>query len=366
MQIRELVEYLELWAPLAYQESYDNSGLLVGDINAEIKGVLVSLDCIEVVIDEAIEKNCNIVVAHHPIIFQGLKKVTGENYIERTIIKAIKNDIAIYAIHTNLDNIHGGVNFKIAEKLNLRQARILQPKTKALMKLTVFIPKDNSGQLLDALYAAGAGNIGNYNNCSFRTTVGKGTFKGNEDSNPSTGKKGIYEEVDESRIEVIFPSHIKNDVLHAMNKAHVYEEVSYFLQELENAHQNLGSGVIGSLENPMKPNDFLHFLKNEMGLSVIKHTDLKVDSIRTVAVCGGSGGFLLKDAIRNKADIFVTSDYKYHEFFDAEGKIIIADIGHYESEQFTKELIRDEILKKMTTFATYLSTAKTNPVNYFY
>jgi dinuclear metal center YbgI/SA1388 family protein len=365
MQIRELVSYLEKWAPLAYQESYDNSGLLVGDVNTQIEGVLVSLDCIESVIDEAIEKKCNVVVAHHPIIFQGLKKITGKSYIERTIIKAIKNDIAIYAIHTNLDNIKGGVNFKIAEKLGLLDTRILLPKKEKIMKLTVFIPKDNSGQLLDSLYKAGAGAIGNYSNCSFRA-IGKGTFKGNESSNPTKGEKGFYEEVDESRIEVIFPSFIKNAVLDAMVKGHVYEEVSYFLHVLENENQNVGSGVIGTLEKPLNAKEFLTSLKEEMAVKVIKHTNLCKTEIRTVAVCGGSGGFLLNDAIRNKADIFITSDYKYHEFFDAEGKIIIADIGHYESEQFTKELIRDEILKKMTTFATYLSTAETNPVNYFY
>ena len=365
MQLKELVNYLEKWAPLAYQEPYDNSGLLVGDANSEIKGVLVSLDCIESVIDEALDKKCNVVVAHHPIIFSGLKKITGKTYIERTIIKAIKNDIAIYAIHTNLDNIKGGVNFKIAQKLALKGPRILLPKEGNVMKLTVFIPKDNSGQLLDALYKAGAGAIGNYSNCSFRT-IGKGTFKGNESSNPTKGEKGNYEEVDESRVEVIFPSFIKNEVLDAMKKGHVYEEVSYFLHVLENENQNVGSGVIGALEKPMNSKDFLAFLKDKMGVKVIKYTNLCKPEIRTIAVCGGSGGFLLNAAIRNKADIFITSDYKYHEFFDADSKIIIADIGHYESEQYTKELIRDEILKKMTTFATYLSTAETNPINYFY
>jgi dinuclear metal center YbgI/SA1388 family protein len=365
MQIRELIKYLENWAPPAYQESYDNSGLLVGDENEEIKGVLVSLDCIEAVVEEAIEKKCNVIVAHHPIIFQGLKRITGKNYIERTILKAIKNDIAIYACHTNLDNITGGVNFKIAEKLGLKNPEILRPKEHLLMKLTVFIPKDNTGQLLDALYAAGAGHIGNYSNCSFRT-IGKGTFKGDDNSNPVIGKRNIYEEIDESRIEVIFPSNIKHDVLRAMKKGHMYEEVSYFLHVLANNHQHIGSGVIGHLDQEMDSKKFLSYLKENMAVNVIKHTNLIKPTIQKVALCGGSGGFLLPDAIRAKADIFITSDYKYHEYFDADDKIIIADIGHYESEQFTKELIRDEILKKMTTFATYLSEVQTNPINYFY
>lgn len=365
MQIKKLLTYLEEIAPLSYQESYDNSGLIVGDKNQEITNVLVSLDSTEDVIDEAKEKNCNLVIAHHPIIFKGLKKLTGKNYIERTIIKAIKNDIAIYACHTNLDNITGGVSFKMAEKLRLKNVKILAPKKELLMKLTVFVPKENTGQLLDALYAAGAGEIGNYSNCSFRT-VGKGTFKPNEIANPEIGKRGKYTELDESRIEVIFPKQLQSSVLKAMKDGHVYEEVSYFLQELANEHQLVGSGAIGELEKAMPTLEFMAYLKDSMSLSLIKHTDITKKEIQTVALCGGAGGFLLNNAIASQADIFITSDYKYHEYFDADKKIVIADIGHYESEQFTKELIRDEILKKFTNFATYLSEVKTNPINYFY
>lgn len=365
MLIKELVSYLEQLAPLAYQESYDNSGLIVGDSNAEITNVLISLDCIESVVDEAIQKNCNLILAHHPIVFKGLKKIVGKSYVERTVIKAIKNDIALYAIHTNLDNIAGGVNFKISEKLGLQNIQILSPKSDSLMKLTIFVPVENSGVLLDALYAAGAGDIGNYSNCSFRT-VGKGTFKANEDAKPHIGKRGVYEEVDESRIEVVFPSYRKNQILRAMKEGHVYEEIAYYLQELVNTNQEVGSGAIGTLTDKLPALEFLQLIQKQMNLQVIKYTDLVHREIKTVAVCGGSGSFLLNEAIRAKADIFITSDFKYHEYFDAEGKIIIADIGHYESEQFTKELIRDALLKKITTFATYLSEAKTNPVNYFY
>jgi dinuclear metal center YbgI/SA1388 family protein len=365
MKIEELTNYLEELAPLHYQESYDNSGLIVGNEKVEITNVLISLDCIENVIDEAIEKKCNLIIAHHPIIFKGLKKITGKNYIERTIIKAIKHDIAIYAIHTNLDNVTGGVNFKIAERLGLEKVQILSPKGQQLMKLTVFTPTQKTGQMLDALYAGGAGEIGNYANCSFRT-VGKGTFKPNELATPKTGQRGRYEEVEESRIEVIFPSYLKSVVLTAMKNGHVYEEVSYHLHELVNTNQTVGSGALGFLNKPMPTTDFLALLKQNMQVSVIKHTALIKDEIKTVAVCGGSGGFLLNKAMSVGADIFITSDYKYHEYFDADSKIIIADIGHYESEQFTKELIRDVILKKMTNFATYLSEAKTNPVDYYY
>lgn len=365
MKIKELLFYIESLAPLSLQESYDNAGLLVGNPEDEITNVLVTLDTTEAVIDEAILKGCNVIVAHHPIIFKGLKKITGRNYIEKTIIKAIKNDIAIYVSHTNLDNVKGGVNFKIAEKLQLKNPQILQPKIETLLKLVVFVPTERTGNLLDALYAAGAGKIGNYSNCSFRTE-GTGSFKPNAAANPFLGKAGQQEEVTENRVEVLVPFYLKNKILAAMRNAHPYEEIAYFLSPLENENQDIGSGVIGYLEKPMPSLDFFAFLKNAMQLKVIRHTAITSDFISKIALCGGSGGFLLDNAIAQKADIFITADYKYHEFFDANNKLIIADIGHYESEQFTKELLQDIICQKFTNFATYLSVVETNPVNYFY
>lgn len=363
MQILELVNFLEKWAPASLQENYDNSGLIVGDAKVEISNVLVSLDCTEEVIEEAITRNCNVVVAHHPIIFKGLKSITGKNYIERTILKAIKNDIAIFAFHTNLDNIYSGVNQKIAQKIGLINTQILCPKEQMIEKLTVFVPLANTGKLLDSLYAAGAGEIGNYANCSFRSE-GMGTFKANEKATPTIGSRGIYEEVAEHRIEVIYPFYKRADILKAMRAGHVYEEISYFIEKLENAHQEIGSGMVGELETPMLTMDFLKHMKEAMDAEVVKYTNPHKETIKRVALCGGSGSFLLSNAIRAGADIFITADFKYHEFFDANGKIIIADIGHYESEQFTKDLIRDEISKKFTTFATYLSAVVSNPVNY--
>lgn len=364
MKIKDLIQYFEKLAPTAYQESYDNAGLIVGNPNDEIRGVIVSLDSTEEVIDEAIQKNCNVVVAHHPIVFKGLKKFTGKNYVERTIIKAIKNDIAIYAIHTNLDNVVGGVNFKIAERLELQNVRILSPKNDVLMKLVVFVPTEHTNQLLEALYEAGAGEIGNYSNCSFRVN-GIGTFKPNEKSNPFIGKTGVLEEVEENRIEVIFPSFLQNSIINAMKVAHPYEEVAYYLSVLNNQNQEVGSGAIGELKNPIDALNFLSYVKEKMSVSVIKYTKLLSNPIKKVAVCGGAGGFLLNDAIAQNADIFITSDYKYHEFFDADGRIIIADIGHYESEQYTKDLLRDYICKKFTNFAVHLSETITNPIKYF-
>lgn len=364
-QLRELTAYLEALAPAAYQESYDNSGLLVGDPTAEVTGVLVSLDATEAVVDEALTKGCNVVVSHHPIVFKGLKRFTGRNYVERTVIKAIKNDVALYAIHTNLDNVVGGVNFMIAEKLGLQNVRILAPKSQVLTKLVVFVPADSTPDVLNALYEAGAGQIGNYDRCSFRTE-GIGTFRPLDGANPTIGTVGDEEHVTEHRVEVIFPSHLEHAMVSAMKRAHPYEEVAYDLYALNNQNQTVGSGAVGDLPAPMYGREWLHYLKHQMGLSVIRHTALLDKPIRRVAVCGGSGGFLLNDAVRAGADVFVTADYKYHEFFDADGRITICDIGHYESEVFTKDLLQQHLEKKFTTFAVILAETVTNPVEYFF
>jgi len=364
MKIKEVTHYLEQWAPLAYQESYDNAGLLVGDADANVTGVLVTLDATEAVVDEAVAKGCNLVVAHHPIVFKGLKKLNGRNYVERTVIKAIKNDVALYAAHTNLDSVVGGVNYKIAEKLRLQNVRILAPKGDILTKLAVFVPVDHTQTLLDALYSAGAGQIGAYKHCSFRVG-GTGTFKPLEGANPAIGQVGTDEEVSEHRVEVVFPAHLESRMVAAMRQAHPYEVPAYDLYPLRNTNQEVGSGAVGELETPMSAPDFLAYLKEAMQLNVIRYTALLDKPIRRVAVCGGAGGFLLNDAVRAGADVFVTADYKYHEFFDADGRIVVADIGHYESEVFTKELIQQHLLKKITTFAVILSETITNPVNYY-
>lgn len=365
MTIKELTDYLEKIAPLNYQEDYDNCGLIVGDANAEITNVLVSLDVTLEVIEEAIAKKCNMIIAHHPLIFRGLKKLNGKNYIEKSVIKAIKNDIAIYAIHTNLDNITNGVNFKIAEKLNLQNVSILKPKSDTLMKLTVFCPLENTPKLQNALYAAGAGEIGNYSSCSFKS-AGIGSFKPNSAAVPVIGQNNKYEEVEENRLEVVFPSFLKGKILEAMRKNHMYEEVAYYLHKIENHNQDVGSGAVGSLPEAMNPNEFLAYLKEAMNLKVIRFTETKAEKIKKVAVCGGVGSFLLSDAKYAGADAFVTADYKYHEFFDAENQIMIADIGHFESEVYTKDLIVEIISKKFTNFASYLSEIDTNPIKYYH
>jgi dinuclear metal center YbgI/SA1388 family protein len=361
--IRHVTDVLEHWAPKPLQESYDNTGLLTGNPSQKVTGILVTLDCVEEVVGEAIESNCNLIVAHHPIIFKGLKKLTGSNYIERTVIKAIQNNIAIYAIHTNLDNVYTGVNRKICEKIGLEKIKILAPKTDSLSKLVTFVPTDKTEDVLSALHEAGAGQIGNYKNCSFKVE-GIGTFLPNDEANPAIGSVGKQESVSENRIEVIFPNHLESGVIRQLKKVHPYEEVAYYITPLRNENQEVGSGMIGELAEAQEPKDFLERLKKHMDLKVVRHTRLLNDPIKKVAVCGGSGSFLLPQAIRAGAQIYISADFKYHEFFDAENRIIIADIGHYESEVYTKELLQEVLRKKFPTFAINFSRTVTNPISY--
>jgi len=361
--IKDLMSYLENLAPTAYQESYDNAGLIVGNPLAVVNGVICSLDVTEEVVQEAIEKKCNLIVAHHPIIFTGLKHLTGKNYIERTVIAAIKNDIAIYAIHTNLDAVSQGVNHKIAEKIGLLNPQILAPKKGIISKLTTFIPKRNVEEVLEELYAAGAGNIGNYSNCSFKSE-GTGSFLPKEEAQPTLGKKGELSSIKETRVELIFPSHLEDKIINTLKTAHPYEEVAYYLQILENKNQEVGSGMVGALPEPLSGKDFLLHLKSSMKLKVIKHTAISNKKVSKIAICGGAGVFLLSHAKRAGADVFVTADIKYHEFFDAEKNILLADIGHYESEIYTKELLKDILSRKFSSIATYLTNVITNPISY--
>ncbi|MDX5423007.1 MAG: Nif3-like dinuclear metal center hexameric protein [Hymenobacteraceae bacterium] len=364
-KIQDVTQLLEQLAPLRYQESYDNAGLQTGNPAEEVKGILVTLDCTEEVIGEAVEKGCNLVVAHHPVIFKGLKSLTGKSYVERTIIKAIQNNIAIYASHTNLDNVLQGVNTKIADKLGLQDQRILVRKPQTLMQLVAFVPVENTEEVLQALHQAGAGNIGEYSNCSFQVQ-GTGRFLPSDKANPTIGQPGKAEQVQENRIEVIFPAYLQHRIMNALREAHPYEEVAHYLYSLENQNQEVGIGMIGDLTEEMTEEQFLTYLKEKMQLQGVRYTPIGSQRVKRVAVCGGAGSFLIKDAIRSGADALVTGDVKYHEFFDAEGRLMIADIGHYESEVFTKEIFYDTISKKFTNFAVYLSEVNTNPIRYTY
>ncbi len=365
MKIREIIACLEDFAPRELQESYDNCGLLTGSPQWETKGAILTLDCIENVIDEAIDKKANLIITHHPILFKGLKSITGKTYVERTLIKAIKNDIAIYACHTNLDNVIHGVNAKIAQKLELKNCRILQTKAQWLKKLVTFVPTDQAAKIRLALFNAGGGHVGNYDHCSFNVE-GYGTFRGGTGSKPYTGQAGQDHEEHETRVEIIFPAYRQNLITNALLNAHPYEEVAYDIIGLDNSYSGIGSGMAGLLENEMKPRDFLEYLKRKMNCNLIRHTELAArDTVKTVALCGGAGSFLLSTAKAAGADIFISADFKYHEFFDADGRIIIADIGHYESEQYTKEIFADVLSQKFPNFALHFSKTDTNPVKYY-
>lgn len=364
MTVKEVAHILEELAPLAYAEDFDNVGLLVGDVDLNITGVLVTLDTLENVIDEAIEKNCNLIVSFHPIIFSGLKKLTGKNYVERTVLKAIKNDIAIYAIHTALDNSISGVNDKICEVLGLSNKHILIPQKKTLKKLVTYVPLANGNTLKRALFAAGAGNIGNYSDCSFGIE-GKGSFKAGKNANPNKGAIGTLHYENEMQISVTFEKRVENEVVTALLEHHPYEEVAYEITTLDNTNRYIGMGMIGELNVPMSEPEFLDYLKTKMNATVIRHSELRSKDVKKVAVLGGSGAYAINAAKAAGADVFITADVKYHEFYQGEKQLVIADIGHFETEQFTKNLLVDYLTKKIPNFAIRLSESITNPIKYF-
>ena len=363
MVIKDITNYLEELAPLNYAEDFDNVGLLIGNYNTEVSGVLVTLDTLEETVDEAITKKCNLIISFHPIIFGGLKKLNGNSYVERVVLKAIKNDIAIYAPHTALDNSKNGVSAKMCEVLGLENTKILIPKKGIIKKLTTYVPSDNAEGLRNSLFNAGAGSIGNYDNCSFNM-IGEGTFKGNENSNPIIGEKGKLHTEKETQISVVFESKNETTILKALQDNHPYEEVAYELITTENIHQDIGMGMIGELPTEMDETAFLLYLKKIMKTDCVRHSPLIHKKIKRVAVLGGAGSFAISNAKRANADVYVSADFKYHEFFKAENKILLADIGHYESEQFTKNLLVAYLTKKFSNFAVILSEKSTNPIYY--
>lgn len=362
MLIHDVIVQLEAIAPPPVQESYDNAGLICGRADWVLTNALITLDCTEVVVDEAIRRKCNLIVTHHPILFHPLKRLTGDDYVQRTLIRALKNDIAIYAIHTNLDNVFAGVNTMICDRLGLVNRRILSPKKGLLKKLYTFIPTAHVEAVRQAIFTAGAGVIGNYDWCSFNAE-GYGTFRGGEGTDPFVGKTGALHKEPEVKVEVIFPSWIEGRVIAALLEAHPYEEVAYDIVGLDNMHPQVGSGMIGDLQEAMTGEAFLGHLKTSMELKVIKHT-APPERVFRVAVCGGAGSFLLDQAKAEGADVFVSSDFSYHRYFDAQG-LMIADIGHYESERYTTVLLRDLLAQKIRNFAPLLTEVNTNPVGYF-
>lgn len=364
MKIKEFINEFEKIIPARQAEDFDNVGLLCGNPDREISGVLIAHDALEAVVDEAIEKNLNFVFCFHPIVFSGLKSITGKNYVERAVLKALENKIAIYAIHTAFDNDYFGVNYKICEVLGLKNQKILMPKQNQLKKLEVYVPIDSAENLKNALFEAGAGNIGFYDECSFSIN-GNGTFRPLEGSNPITGTQNERENANEVLLSVIFEDYKKHQILFAMKQNHPYEEVAYQLISLENENQYTGLGRFGDLETEMNETDFLKFVKEKFNLNVIRHNNLTHKKIKRVGVLGGSGASGIKSAISAKCDAYLTGDVKYHDFFSAEDKMLICDIGHFESEQFVTQQLFEILSEKFTTFAIAKTTIKTNPVNYF-
>ncbi len=363
IRLKEIKKAFEDFAPLSLQESYDNSGLLIGDEEAEIQSALIALDVTEAVLDEAISKGCNLVISHHPLIFGNLKTVTSGTSTGKMIRKAVQYDIAVYALHTNLDNIAGGVNNILCDKLGIINRQVLKPLKGLLQKLVTFCPVEKAAEVRNAVFAAGAGFIGHYDCCSFNA-AGEGTFRAGEGTNPYVGETGALHFENEVRIETVFPSYLRSKVVSAMIRSHPYEEVAYDIYNLDNTYAGAGAGMTGDLTADTDPREFLEKVKMTLGLGCIRHTPFTGKKVRKVAVCGGAGSFLIPDALASGADIFLTGDIRYHDFFVPENSMLLADIGHYESEQFTKELISTLLKKKFPTFAHFISETPTNPVNY--
>lgn len=363
MKLSLVLEELEKLAPTAYAEGFDNVGLLVGDPAAEISKILVTLDTLETVVDEAIEKGANLIISFHPIVFSGLKKITGKTYVERVVQKAIKHDINIYATHTALDNAWLGVNHQIAQQLKLKHTEILLPQKSTLQQLVTYVPVEFAAALRQSLFDAGAGKIGNYDRCSFNVE-GKGTFRGGVDARPKVGEIHEFRTENEVRISVLVPKHLKGKILDDLMQNDFYEEIAYELIDLNNENQHIGMGMIGELEEAMEEVDFLNYLKENMQTEMVRHSQLLGKKVKKIAVLGGSGSFAIQNALQKGADVFVTADLKYHDFFQAEDRILLADIGHYESEQFTKNLLTAYLSEKFPNFAVLKSEIDTNPVHY--
>lgn len=363
MRLREIVSAFELFAPLAYQEKYDNSGLAVGDPEMEVNAALLCIDVTTEVLEEAISLGANLIVSHHPVVFKPLSKLTGSNSVERIILHAVRNNIALYSAHTNMDNVLHGVNHKICSKLGLTEPSILAPLQHALKKLVTFVPEQHADMLRNALFDAGAGHIGNYDACSFNNS-GFGTFRAMEGATPYVGEVGKLHRENETRIETIYPSACQKAVIQTLLKSHPYEEPAYDIYPVDNSFQMAGSGMMGKLTQPMNETDFLEQVKTVFNCRYLRHSRLLNKPVGKIAVCGGSGSFLISAAITAGADLFITGDVKYHDFFNAENHILIADIGHYESEQFTIEIFYDILIKKIPNFAIHFSSIKTNPIYY--
>lgn len=362
MILKEFIRQLEAEIPSAIQESYDNTGLQVGNINAEVSKALICMDITYEVLEEALTQSCDLIISHHPLLFHSIKRIDASRNPGKLIHFAVKNDIAIYSLHTSIDKYQFGVSYALAERLNLLEIRVLQPEKDLLKKLVTFCPTAQSASLRNALFNAGAGHIGNYDSCSFNIE-GKGTFRALEGTNPYVGKPGELHTEDESRIEVIFPKWKKESLLKALLANHPYEEVAYDIYPLENNLENTGLGAIGNLKTSIEAKDFILKIQKEFNNNPLRFNKYS-GKISRVAVCGGSGASLLEHAISAGADAFISADMKYHDFQAASERILMIDAGHYETEIQVLHLIKELISEKIPTFASLISETDTNFVRY--
>jgi dinuclear metal center YbgI/SA1388 family protein len=363
LSVKEICSFLDKAIPLSYQANYDNAGVQIFSGDRETESALLSIDITGEVLEEAVSLGCGLIITHHPLIFFPIRKITGKSETERIIIKAIKNNISVYSAHTNLDSAPSGVSWKMAEKLSLKNIKVLAPMKNRLMKLVTWVPESHIEKVRSALFGAGAGVIGNYDRCSFNAT-GYGTYRGNESTRPFAGQTGTEHHEEEIRLETILQTHMKDDVVKALLSSHPYEEVAYDIFMLENEFNAAGEGCVGELDNEMTELDLLLKLSEVFGSKGIRHSPLLKRSVKRVAMCGGAGSAYIGDAIRSGADVYITGDVKYHDFGAVAGEILLADIGHFESEKFSTEIIYDLIIKKFPTFALRFSEKNTNPINY--
>ncbi len=359
--IGDLSSALESVAPSLYAESYDNVGLLVGRSEWKCEKVLVALDITEAVVQEAIEKGVQAIVAHHPVIFGGIQRLTGEDTAQRAIELAIKHSIALLACHTNLDAIEGGVSYRMAQAISLVNVRTLQPRSGLLWNLIVYVPAESAETLLEALWEAGAGKMGAYDECAFRSH-GLGSFRPKEGAHPHNGVIGERAFADEIRLELLVPEGARKKVHQCMMEHHPYEEIAHSWLKHDGVHHSVGFGAIGQWDACDWP-EAVRRIKTAFGVASFRHTMPIASDYRTVAVCGGAGADLLAQAKSQQAELFITSDITYHRYFGADDRLVFIDIGHWESEQHAMELLIDIVREKFPNFAVLKSETNTNPMH---
>ena len=365
MTIKDVTTFLEQKFPLYLQEDFDNCGVQCGDVRQEISGAMVCFEMSEQVIDEAIDKGCNLVISHHPLMLKrGICKIVPTDRVGAMICKALAHNMVLYSMHTNIDSGEGGGNDAFAEKLRLRNVKVLEPHKGMYRKLVVFVPKENAETLKSALFAVGCGVQGNYDSCGY-TLHGQGQFRPLEGANPHIGEENHLEHVDEERVEMIYPTGLQRAVVQAIYDNHPYEEPAFDLLPLENESRTIGLGRIGELPKELPVSDFLGYLKDNLGFIHCRYCGDETKMIRKVAVCGGGGSSFIDLAIASGADAYVSGDFKYHDFFKSYQKTLLVDIGHYEGEFFIKNIIFNLLNEKFSTFATLISKMESLEVKFF-